>query len=361
MSRRKRVVERRHWGTGSVYAVHGGRRFVAAVRSPGMKRLTSSWSTREEAEADLPRLFTMAAERRIAPEMTVARLLTTWLDVKHATLRESSWQRYEETARLHLAGLAPIRVAELTADDIDAHLRSIAAAEDPASPATVAGALRTLRAALRLAQRRHIVRDNVAEYLDPPSVPDDEKARSLTLDEVRRILAVDTLYRPLWAVLIGCGLRRGEALGLRWSDVDMKAGTLTIAQAIRRGVTSDPKTRTGKRTVAMPAFVQAALEELPRDAVLVFHRPGSGTAIAQTTLARAWDRTLAAAKIPHTRLHNTRHTTGTMLTGLGAQLPEVMRELGHRDLRTALRYQHPGLERAAELATAMDAAIGGTK
>ncbi len=348
---RKRKRPRRGWATGSVYERRSDSRWVAAIRGADGKRQVRYYRSESEALEALADMRANAGKPR--REWTVGRQLIAWLEEKRATVRRSSWERYEEHVRLHLADLAPIRLADLQAEDVREQVRRLS--ERGASPASIAGILTTLRAALELAVSDGTIARNVARHVRAPAQEDDPGAEALTADEARRILAVDSPYRPLWAVLLGTGIRRGEALGLRWTDVGHD--TITIEQSIRRGLAGPTKSRAGRRTVAMPAFVRAALDSLPRDAILVFHRP-DGRPLAQSTVAWHWAQTCRAAGLPPTRLHNLRHTAATILLSTGASLDDVKRMLGHSSIAvTSDIYGHRSEERSRELAHRLDEAV----
>src|SRR5207248_2376455 len=116
-----------------------------------------------------------------------------------------------------------------------------------------------LRRALGQALRWGLVSRNVATLVDPPHVERPE-LHALDPDQAGRLLAAvrgDRL-EALYAVALALGLRQGEALGLRWQDIDLDAGTLSVRVALQR-VRGDrprlvePKTRQSRRTLPLPA------------------------------------------------------------------------------------------------------------
>jgi integrase len=114
---------------------------------------------------------------------------------------------------------------------------------------------------------------NVATLVDAPSLNRTE-VQPLTATEVRALLTSAQHQRnsARWSVALALGLRQGEALGLRWSDVDLDAATLTVRRALQRstgqGLTFvEPKSLAGRRTIALPRpFVDSPASASPRPA-----------------------------------------------------------------------------------------------
>ena len=150
---------------------------------------------------------------------------------------------------------------------------------------------------------------------------------------------------------IGTGLRRGELLALRWGDVDVEAGLLTVQRAIERvdGGTrfKDPKTKRSRRTISLPRFVADRLRRHRIDQAQWFlkHRLGrtsaetlvferAGEAWVPNTFNTAFTRTLRDAGVPHVRLHDLRHTFASMALEAGVDLKTVSNALGHSTIST---------------------------
>jgi integrase len=170
-----------------------------------------------------------------------------------------------------------------------------------------------------------------------PSAP-----RFYEMEDFRRLVEaaekIDTRTHVL--VLLGGhgGLRRGELIGLRWSDVDYRRHQIQVWQAVWRGVVDMPKS--GKpRIVDMSKELEAAIKAHPRKGERVLHADDGTPATAK--LLRTW---LAAAQehagVPHTSgaLHVLRHTCGASLSALGAPPRAIQELLGHSDLTMTMRY-----------------------
>jgi integrase len=162
-----------------------------------------------------------------------------------------------------------------------------------------------------------------------------------------------------WAVALGVGLRQSEALALRWSDVDLDAGTLTVCRTLHRVtgqglVFAEPKSERSRRRIALPrplvdllrAHRAAQLAERLRagnrweDGDLVFAQ-ANGRPLDKRADWQAWRDLLAAACVRQVRLHDARHSAATTLLALGVPVRVVADMLGHSQTRvTEDTYQH---------------------
>jgi integrase len=170
-----------------------------------------------------------------------------------------------------------------------------------------------------------------------------------------------------WTVALAIGLRQSEALGLRWADVDLVNGTLTVRRLHRVAgqglVYEEPKAERSRRTLALPiqlvdalrAHRAAQLEEritagsLWEDHDLVFAQ-ANGRPIERKSDWQAWKALLHEAGVREIRLHDGRHTAATLLLSEGVHPRVVMEVLGHAQMRTTTdTYSHvmPALGRDA--------------
>jgi integrase len=165
---------------------------------------------------------------------TVEQYLGVWLGHQKGRLRPRAWESYEQTIRLHLVpGLGKIVLARLKPAQLDGWFRQHQ--ENGASARSIRYARTVLRAALNQARRWRAVTDNVAALVEVPR-HHTKDIQPLTPEHARALLEAAKGHRlgGLVSVATALGLRMGEALGLRWVDIDFEAGTLRVRQALER-------------------------------------------------------------------------------------------------------------------------------
>jgi integrase len=220
-------------------------------------------------------------------------------------------------------------------------------------------AVDTWRAVLAYGVERRELSHNVAASMKKvPRV--QREMQTYAPDEIRRVLCAADKNRNghLWYLALS-GLRRGEIAGLRWSDIDFSAGTLTIARGrVQAGagtvVENAPKTPSSCRTLPLDEGLLTVLKR--SSARYAEERLALGTAHADTgyvavnemgepyapdTLTRKWHKLAAAASVSPIRLHDARHSCGTALHLRGVPLAVIAKWLGHADAATTARiYTH---------------------
>lgn len=325
------------------------------------RQRTKSYPTQREAKAGLAaRLSELARGTEVGrSRQTVADVLLFWLETyARPRVRPTTLDAYRVTIHHHLIpALGAIPVQRLT----PAHLQQFYAAKAAAGagPRVVQVCHRRLSQALALAQALDLVPRNVAQAVSPPPVPPP----NLTIwspEEAQRFLSVAgaSAYGPIWLVLATTFMRRGEALGLRWTDVDWEARVLHIRQTVTtvRGhsLIQPPKTPRSVRVIPVPAFVLDALREHRarqngrrlalgadwHDDDLVFASE-VGTPIGARNLARQLEALVRKAGVPRIRIHDIRHTVISHAIAAGAPVNVVAEMAGHADMRITLEvYAH---------------------
>ena len=228
--------------------------------------------------------------------------------------------------------------------------------------ATICGA--TSRTVGGLVKQGVLVRD-VAALVDRLPRP-KQKMKTFTDAEVKRLLEhaeADRLAHA-WHLAPGTsGLRRGELCGLRWSDVDLKDGTLTVAHnrvsVNGQAMDSDPKTDGSGRTLPLsPALTAAlrraqAIQKVERFVLGPDYGQGKLDRPHPDTMSNYWRALCLAAKVPPIRLHDARHTCGTLMHLQGVPIVVVSAWRGHADLaftmRTYVHSQNDALKIAVSL------------
>jgi integrase len=312
---------------------------------------------------------------------TVGDWLDHWLEhIAPRRVRARTLESYEALVRLHLRpGLGHHRLDRLQPEHLEQLYGSLLQ-DKGLSPATVLRLHRVLSRALRVAMQRGKLARNVATLVDPPAVKRPTTALPLTVDEARRVLQAAEQGRnsARWTVALAVGLRQSETLGLRWADVDLDIGTLTVRRGLHRVagkglVYEEPKAERSRRTLALPAQLVEALrghrlvqlEERERagslweEHDLVFAQV-NGRPLDKRSDWEAWKALLKRAAVREVRLHDGRHTAATLLLSEGVHPRVVMELLGHSQMRTTTdTYSHVMPALAEEAAAKMGAALWG--
>ena len=203
----------------------------------------------------------------INERLTMAEYLNRWLyKVAKQRTRPMTWRGYEHLIRLHiLPTLGRVRLAKLSPQHVHT-LISLKIREGRLAPRTIQYMHSVLRAALNQAVRWRMVHYNAAAMVSPPRAIRAE-VKVLTPDEARQLLdaARGDRLEALYSVALALGLRQGEALGLKWSDVDLDAAVLHVRRASQRiphhgTQLVETKTARSRRTLVMPPIVIRAYE-----------------------------------------------------------------------------------------------------
>jgi integrase len=300
--------------------------------------------------------------------MTVGQWLDRWLaEYVVPTAAEATVRTYRTQVERHIKpALGGIVLARLNEDHVQSMLNRL----DPRlSGSTRNFIMVVLRAALNRAVRSKHVRENVALGVNAPSRT-TKAIDPWTPDEAQAFLATlagDRCEGPITVAML-MGLRQGEVVGLRWSDIDFATGTLTVNGQLDRyqRVHVATKTAESERTLHMPARVVAILrDERTRrmrgvearlaggewaDTGFVFTDP-AGAPLAHDRLRRVFKRLATRSGLRPQRFHDLRHQAASFQLATGASMAEVAAFLGHGDRsRMTQRYAH--LYPAARMAAA---------
>ncbi len=292
----------------------------------------------------------------------------SWLETTvKPRLRPLTYAGYKVNVEKHLVPtLGKIPLDQLTPLHVQEMINGRLAAGF--SGKSVAYMHQVLRTGLGLATRWDLVSRNVARLVDPPRV-ERSPVNPFTPDEARQFLTAVRGHRleALFSVALALGLRQGEALGLRWDDIDYVAGTLRVRNQLQRidGKLTlvPPKTKRSRRTLVMPSMIVDSLREHEKRQVaekllagskwqesgLVFaNRVGAPTQARR--VIEQFHEALAAAGIRRVRYHDLRHSCATLLLVQGISPRVVMEVLGHSEIALTMNaYSHvvPELQREA--------------
>jgi integrase len=331
-------------------------------------------SSRREVKAALARLEVEVAGGHVGTsDPTVAQLLSRWTD-HLARLGRSDSTLYGYRGyinRVLVPAIGDVRLSKLTARHLDGLYTLLT--ERGLAPATVRQIHALMRAALNQAVRWGLVGRNIAQLASAPPQPQREQ-RPPSAEQVHSLIEAATEIEPMFGlyvrVVAATGMRRSEACGLRWSDIDLATGRLTVARShiSLPGVVGDRPTKTRSvRTVTLDNGTIEALRtgwraarQLARFAgvdddtrragyVFTFDADGARAWRGDVVTAR-WERARRAAGASGVRLHDLRHWQATQLLDAGVPVPTVAARLGHADGTTTMKIYAHRTERADEQA-----------
>jgi integrase len=342
--------------------------------SKGPKRKTLYGRTRQEVADKLARVLSDRAQGLTfdAGSLKLGEYLDRWLPDIRDTVRQRTWERYEQIARVHikpalgrvkLKALSPTHIRVLYREKLDARL----------SRRTVQYIHTTLHKALKDAVSDGLIPRNLAEGIRPPR-PMKKEITPFSPEQARAFLAAahEDRFEALYVLAVHCGLREGELLGLKWDDVDLETGMLRVRRTLsqpRSGYVFElPKNGKGRSikltqaaTEALKCHLERQLEEIDgsgdyyQDQGLIFPSRKGTPMNARNLTARSFKPLLKRAGLPNIRLHDLRHTCATLMLSEGVHIKLVQELLGHATISITLdTYSHllPGM--GDETAWAMD-------
>lgn len=371
-------MSKRANGEGSVYQRKDGRWTGATyVLRPdgGRTRRQVYGSTRAEVAGKLRELIA-STERGIpmaGSTWTVETYSEYWLTNASSTLRPATLSNYGWVLRKYIIPtVGDVRLERLT----PAHVRKLHGAVQSVgvSARTIQLTHAVLRSMLSEAVREEVISRNVGTLVRPPRLEKSER-RPWSAEDVARFRTISIGHRlhTLFELAYSVGLRRGELLGLRWSDVDLDGHLLHVRQTMQRlgsdhgRVFGPPKSARSRRSVPVPDSVARSLQlhrasqsaelrvtDRSNELDLVF-TTSVGTPIEPSNLRRDFESLIVAAGVPRIRFHDLRHTCASLLFDRGVPPRVVMDLLGHSTLSiTTDLYAHVMPTTLANAASAMD-------
>lgn len=276
-------------------------------------------------------------------------LLGRWLPGRSASLRASTFDAYRRSVELHvIPALGHLKIQQLAPDHLDRFYADLL--RSGLAPKTVRNLHTTLHKALKDAVRKNLVVRNVADSADPPRLKraGEGEMKTWTPEQLHTFLEGMANHRLRAAFLLGAttGMRRGEVLGLRWSDIDFETRRLTVNQTVLnvayKITIGSPKTARSRRTIALDPETLRVLQEHRRhqsverlamerayvDQDLVFARE-DGQPTHPDLFSQTFQRAVKRLGLPTIRLHDLRHTHATMGLAAGIPIKIMSTRLGH--------------------------------
>jgi integrase len=363
-------MARRGHGEGSIYQRKDGR-WVASIVLENHQRKDIYGKTRKEVQEKLRVALNDKKQGTLGTGASVklGAYLIDWLDNVHkSTIRMTTYTQYHSIIKAHIIpALGHVTVQKLTVQMIQTfYTKKI---ESGATHSRVMGIHAVLHKALDDAVRWNIISRNVSDLVSLPAATTHE-IQPLTVDQVHTLMEVvkGHHFEALILVAVTTGMRRGELLALRWSDIDFENGFIYIRRSVGRVpkmgfVENDPKTRMSKRKITLPDVVIKALKEHQlrqeqakqlvskrwQEHNIVFPNKFGGFHYTNRMLI-TFHALVAKAGLPRIRFHDLRHSAATILLIKGVH-PKVVQELlGHSKISITMDiYSHvlPSMQKDA--------------
>jgi len=363
-----REIEMSRKANGQGYTYKVGKSYRTVIRR-GDQSVTAMAPTaqlsRQRAKEKIEKLPKLLGNKNSLPQSKIAlgQYLLEWLEEEHKhQIAHSTWKRYRALAVHHIVpviGQIPLR--KIVPSDIQSVLTTMR--EGGQSPRSQQQARALLSVALGEAENNEYIPTNPVEKVRIP-VNKNREIEPLTIEEVKRLLETykDTYMSARLHIALLCGLRQGEALGLRWQDVDLVNGLLAVRNQIQmidgKLQLTGLKTERSRRSLVLTSGSLEALKvhkELVENMKLIWGSQWVDTSLVfpaidgtpkQATIDyNEWKRALRLCGIKPRRLHDARHTAATLMYGQGVGIEVISRALGHSSSAiTSKLYVHSAIE-----------------
>lgn len=301
-------------------------------------------------------------------KITLQQWFHTWLfDFRINDLKPSSLERYEGIYRNYIYN-SPIGKKALTnlrAADIQSYYNALTSSGK--SPSNIRMINKALKASLNEALKQNYIVKNYCDSITLPKVSKSEDIVVFTKEEQKDLILYLNRHKlkMLIVMALGTGLRQGELLALKWSDIDFANNTVSVSKSIKLVYIVDkdgnrkssileqtPKTKSSIRTIPVPSNIIDELKlykkeqekksesELYKDNDIIF-ADDTGNYLDSRYLSKRYTKLLKEAEIDYKKFHSLRHTYATRLFETGIPIKTVQVLMGHSDIKTTMNiYTH---------------------
>lgn len=374
------AMSRKANGQGHTYKVKNSYRTVIRRGDHVITAMgPTSQESRKRAKLKLEKLPNVLNSKASIPvaRLTLGVFLNEWLTNEHQPhIAHTTYKRYSSLSSNHIVPcIGAVELQKVTPVDIQRVLTKMRAAGQ--SPRSQQQARALLSIAFGAAVNKDYIAINPVSKVRNP-VNKGKEMQPLTSDEVKRLLQTyrGTHMSARLHIALLCGLRQGEALGLRWQDIDLKAGLIQVRVQIQtingKREFVGLKTNRSRRTVAL---TKSTIEALASHKVIISELKAKagitwqdhdllfpeidGTPKSSTIDYQEWRRSLRLCGIKHRRLHDARHTAATLMYSQGVGIEVISRALGHSSSAiTSKLYVHNSITPQIEAARLLNQLMG---
>jgi integrase len=312
-----------------------------------------------------------------APGILVSSYFDQWLGHVRTRVRRKTWEGYEVLLRRYArTALGEMALGAVTPLDIQRLYGELMSREErPLAGGTVLNLHLVLTQCFGQAVRWGMLDRSPTMGAQPPRPRRSEPA-VIDAALARRLLeaVAGTPYELPAQIALGTGMRRGEIVGLRWSDLEPDFSVAYVRRSVhptREGLSYElPKTKRSRRGVVLPEYLRVLLrnerdaqsraaaegKQLEKESVV---RDKAGAAMHPDSLSSGWRRRLRLAGLPPVRFHDLRHAHATLMLQEGIHPKIVSERLGHASIGITLDiYTHVLPSMQAEAAEAVDGILG---
>jgi len=336
------ITKRRNRWVIDFYDNRGKRRWIT----------TPKGTTKTKVREKLREIEEQLAKGSYLPEKKIPifkKVTKDWLKQKKLNVRANTWKMYEMLSRIHLASLNDLKVNRISIAKVEGIIFEKKQAGMNLN--TLRKVIITLNQIMQYAVRHRYIDYNPVRDAERPRDQgecEEESIRTLSIKEINRLLDAesDLKHKTLLTLAIMSGVRQGELLGLKWTDIDWFNKQINIKRTFNHGEWYKPKTKTSHRKIDIgPSTIQALKKwhsECPETKLDLVFPNDAGRAIDQSNLLRHhFFPALKKARIERLRFHDLRHTYASLMIEQGENIKYVQSQLGHSSPTVTLNvYAH---------------------
>lgn len=289
-----------------------------------------------------------------------------WLEYKKPNIRESTFEQYRGHVENHLTPYFGItKINRINFNSIEKFIPH--ATGQGVIPPTLRKLLVTLGSIFKYAVRKRLCEYNPVREIEKPKDTKKKKVGFLQPGEIRALIdnSRDQKHKTMFTLDIMSGMRQGELLGLKWTDIDWFNCQVYVRRTFNHGRFYEPKTEASRRAIDLGPTVMAELKKWqiacpPTELNLVFPNEFGKPMDASNLINRDFNPTLTKAKLRKIRFHDLRHTFASLLIDRGEHPKYIQNQMGHASINITMdTYGHLMKSVNQDAAKRLDEAVFG--